>query len=87
MEGSDIISLMEVNMSTGKPHDNDNEEEELEDRNLSNKRSQNIEEMLRPLLQCFLSYKERKKSWKAHLPIGEVEAPTKVPDSLTLPHR
>ena len=50
MEGSDIISLMEVNMSTGKPHDNDNEEEEPDDRNLSNKSSQNSEEMLCPLL-------------------------------------
>ena len=57
MEGSVIISLMEVNMSTGKPQDNDNEEEELEDRNLSNKSSQNSEETLRPLLQCVLSNK------------------------------
>ena len=57
MEGSDIISLMEVNMSTGKPHDNDNEEEEPDDRNLSNKSSQNSEETLCPLLQCVLSNK------------------------------
>ena len=37
MEGSDINSLMEVNMSTGKPHDNDNEEEEPDDRSSSKK--------------------------------------------------
>ena len=40
LEGSDINSRMEVNMSTGKPHDNDNEEEEPDDRNLSKKSSQ-----------------------------------------------
>ena len=40
LEGSDINSLMEVNMSTGKLHDKDEEEEEPDDWNSSKKSSQ-----------------------------------------------
>ena len=58
--GSANTSLMEVHMATGKPHDKNNEEEELVDTNLANQSSQLSKETFRPLLQCVLSYKYTK---------------------------
>ena len=55
--GSANNSLMEVHMTTGKPQDKDNEEEEPVDTNQS---SQLREETLRPLLQCVMSNKYTK---------------------------
>ena len=52
--GSANTSLMEVHMATGKPHDKNNEEEELVDTNLTNQNSQLSKETIRPLLQCVL---------------------------------
>ena len=60
--GSTNISLIEVHKATGKLHDKNNEEEELVATKFTNQSSQLSKEMLRPLLQCFLSYKEHKKS-------------------------
>ena len=57
--GSTNISLIEVHKATGKPHDKNKEEEELV---ATNQSSQLSKEMLRPLLQCFVSYEERRKS-------------------------
>ena len=53
--GSANISLIEVHKATGKPHDKNNEEEELVATNFANQSSQLNKEMLRPLLQCFVS--------------------------------